>query len=435
MQAVLTPRHDPKTPLHICIIGMIQPGGMAGGIEQAVYGTVGALGRLVDGDERYTVVVEPNAADWLDAVLGPNTRVTAYPRPAWRIRARQLFGLNTRFRPYTEKAYHLLTMTRFRMGNHVPSDASPDPFLESLGGDVFHFPYQWLVPTSKPSLFNPQDLQHLHHPEFFEKQYIEHRQARFTEWCATCSLLEVPSTSTKNDLVKLMGIEQQKVALVPKGPPTAFESSPIADPRQLLSRLKIPEEFMLFPATPSPHKNHIRLFEALASLRDNGNLRLNLVCTGGKNSYWPVLQKRIQELDLAEQVYFVNYIPTSQLKALYQMAEFTVFPTLFEGGGFPLLEAFYEGSPIACSDIPVLAEQAGTAALFFDPLSVSSIAEALRHIHFDPDLRSSLRERGFAVARHYTWDRTARTYRALYRTLASAPLTDEDRQLLQAALS
>jgi glycosyltransferase involved in cell wall biosynthesis len=324
---------------------------------------------------------------------------------------------------------------RSKIGPAALQTATYDPFLESQGVRVMHFPYQWYCATSMPSIFNPQDVQQFYHPEFFSKAEMRFRTSHYQKWCDACTLIDVPSAATKQDLIRFMGIAPGKVAVVPKASPLVFVASGIADLNATRKALHLPAQFMLFPAQTWPHKNHARLFEALAQLRDRENLRLHLVCTGRRNEHWSHLAAKVRELDLSSQVQFLDYVPAAQLKALYHLAEFTVFPTLFEGGGLPLLEAFCEGSPLACSAIPVLVEQTGDAALLFDPLSVEGIAAALRQLHADPQLRATLRERGLVVAQHYTWERTARTYRALYRKLGSSPLTDEDHALIRTAMT
>jgi glycosyltransferase involved in cell wall biosynthesis len=107
---------------------------------------------------------------------------------------------------------------------------------------------------------------------------------------------------------------------------------------------------------------------------------------------------------------------------------------LFEGAGIPLLDAFYEGLPATCSDIPPFREYAADAALFFDPDSVDSIAAALQRMSADSDLRSHLRRRGETRKRLFTWQRTAEMYRAVYRLVGQVPLTEHDKILLRSAL-
>jgi len=129
-------------------------------------------------------------------------------------------------------------------------------------------------------------------------------------------------------------------------------------------------------------------------------------------------------------VRFLDFVSSSELRALYHLAQFVVFPSLFEGGGFPVLEAFREETPIACSAVTSLPEYGGDAILLFDPTSVESIAQAIHRMTMDVQLRTKLRQRGAARISSFTWERTAKMYRALYRKVAGHPLTDEERHSL-----
>lgn len=107
-----------------------------------------------------------------------------------------------------------------------------------------------------------------------------------------------------------------------------------------------------------------------------------------------------------------------------------VFPTLFEGWGMPISEAFLAGAPVACSSVTSLPEQAGDAALAFDPLRPEEIADAIIRLWTDEALRSTLVGRGRARVARFGWERTARIFRAHYRRVANRPLTSEDRELI-----
>jgi alpha-1,3-rhamnosyl/mannosyltransferase len=108
------------------------------------------------------------------------------------------------------------------------------------------------------------------------------------------------------------------------------------------------------------------------------------------------------------------------MRALYRSAHFLVFPTLFEGWGFPLFEAFESGLPVACSHATCLPELARDAALLFDPQDPSEIASAIDRISSDVGFRSSLVEKGRRRAQLFTWENSAREHRALYRKISGA---------------
>jgi glycosyltransferase involved in cell wall biosynthesis len=126
----------------------------------------------------------------------------------------------------------------------------------------------------------------------------------------------------------------------------------------------------------------------------------------------------------------LGFVDHDVVRTLYRLSEFVVLPSYFEGGGFLPLEAWHEGTPIACSNVTSLPEKVGDAALLFDPYSVDEIADALYRMHKDAELRDSLREKGHQRLKEFTWYDTGVAYRALYRKVAGLPLNKEDRRAL-----
>jgi glycosyltransferase involved in cell wall biosynthesis len=177
----------------------------------------------------------------------------------------------------------------------------------------------------------------------------------------------------------------------------------------------------------------LQLLEALALLRARDNLIVNLICTGAQNEFYRVVAQRVRALQLETQVRFLGFVEPAELRTLYHLAQFVIHPSLFEGGGLPILEAFNEGAPVACANTTSLPEYAGDAALYFDSTSVENIADAAKQMITDAALRASLRERGHARVQSFTWERTARMYRALYRKIAGQELSADDHALLEQA--
>jgi glycosyltransferase involved in cell wall biosynthesis len=109
-----------------------------------------------------------------------------------------------------------------------------------------------------------------------------------------------------------------------------------------------------------------------------------------------------------------------------------IIPSLFEAASAPLWEAWLAGKPAACSNVTSLPEQAGDAALIFNPTSVDAVADALAQLWTSPNLRSTLARRGAQRVGAFTWDRTARTFRAHYRRISGVPVSAEDADLMAA---
>jgi glycosyltransferase involved in cell wall biosynthesis len=201
--------------------------------------------------------------------------------------------------------------------------------------------------------------------------------------------------------------------------------------------LELPDHYIFYPALTWPHKNHVRLVEAIANLRDHFGLKVNAVFTGVTSQFTDQrqeglrnLRECISRLGLEEQVQILGYLPERQLREVCRMSLALVVPTLFEAASGPVFEGWQEGLPVACSTVTSLPEQVGDAALLFDPESVPGIADAVRRLYEDEALRTELSARGRKRLAQFSWERTARAYRAVYRRAAQLPLAHEDRALL-----
>jgi glycosyltransferase involved in cell wall biosynthesis len=418
----------------ILIEAEVQPGS-EGGIEHVLVGLVGALGRLDDGDEEYVVVGPEHHSDWLAPYLGPNQRLTAHwrPRSRWESQ-KQLLG------PARRPAGALWRRAR-RLAGGSPHPTSPtlqtsDGFYESLGGDVLHITYPLHVfGTRMRSVLSMYDLQHRHHPEFFSPAHLAWRETVYPAAFAQARATVADSSCVKDDIVQQYATPCEQVFVAHLGSVTetygTVSDDELAAVRQ---KFRLPPTFMLYPALTYEHKNHLRLLEAIAELRRN-DLEVHLVCTGQQKLFWPTIRRRVCELRLQDQVQFLGYVGSRELRALYHLAQFMIFPSLFEGAGLPLLEAFREGTPVGCSDISALREYGGAAAAFFDPHSVESIAQTVRSLSADAEQRERLRSAAARRIHLFSWDRTARVYRAVYRKVAGHRLSEEDEWLLRGSLA
>jgi glycosyltransferase involved in cell wall biosynthesis len=398
----------------------------SGGVRQAVITLVRSLGTLDDGGELYTIVVSNREQfDWLEPFIGVNQRLVMKPQSE----VRDGNAIKRSLRP-------LVRYLRRVLGNNSkqwPEVPVSDGFFEKLGCDVVHMPTQDFFLCALPTVYNPHDLQHLHYPQFFSASAIAWRETIYPAGCHFAHTVVVGSRWIKDDVVRNYRIDPSKVQIVPEGAPTEFSSEPSPDClTSVKTKYQLEQPFAFYPAVTWPHKNHILLLEALAHLRDRHGERIRLVCTGShSDGFWPVIQRRIEELRLSSQVAFLGVVPDSDLRAMYRLAEFLVQPTLFEASSLPIFEAWLEGTPVACSDVTALPDQVMDAALLFDPNDVGSIANAISKLARDPELRQELRTCGYRRLKDFDSERrTARAYRAIYRRAARFHLTEEDRWLL-----
>lgn len=395
-----------------------------GGVEQVIIGLAYGLSAL-EGAEEYLFLAYDDQVSWLEPFVSGPARIITTKRPLKNRLARRFPALAELRR-------------RSKVGTAVDTPPPPVPMSNGIAenhrADVVHFPRQDGFITSIPSIFQPHDLQHVHYPEFFSEAERRQRDLWYRTLSNQASVVAVTSEWGKRDLVVNLELPPDKVAVIPLAPALAAYGSPLAEPErtELLAGMGVSgEPFAFYPAQTWPHKNHIRLIRALRTLRDRGVIA-KLVCSGAPNGHLEEVLRVVRELEMGDNVRFVGYVSPRELQALYAGARCMVMPTLFEAaGGFgPIAEAFLAGVPVACSNATSLPEQVGDAAVVFDPLDEEAIARAIERIWSDSGLRAELTLQGKENISRFSWDRTARTFRAHYRRLAARQLSAEDELLL-----
>jgi glycosyltransferase involved in cell wall biosynthesis len=419
-----------KKKLRIAINAQIPSGSGTGGIE-TVLRVLTALGRL-DGDEEYVFIGHWSDADWLQPLLSERQTIVRAPNPKplpKPNRTETLRRLMGPLRPLAHGIKRFIVPPPPEVNINIPSS---DGFYENLNCDVIHFPYQDYVYCRVPTVYNPHDLQHLHYPEFFAAEEIQRRKIVYPAACRAAHTVVVASQFVKQDVMQRYGISVNKIQVVPWSPPeAALNEFTEQDVISLFEKYKCPlGSFILYPAMTWEHKNHIRLFEAVHLLRERNGLKVNVICTGHKNAFYPTIEQRLNELKLEEQVKFTGVVTSEELSLLYRQAQFVIVPTLFEAASAPLFEAWQHGVAVACSSVTSLPEQAASAALFFNPFSIEEIADAIKTMTSDETLRAEFRSRGFRRLQNFDMQRTAKAYRAVYRKAAGVALDDEDLHLL-----
>jgi glycosyltransferase involved in cell wall biosynthesis len=398
--------------------------GATGGVEQFVIGLAAGLSQLDHGDEEYLFLTYDDAADWLAPHMGGACRFLPVgpppPTPTWR----QIAGRVQLVRRMRDE--WIPPVGPFRPRIHRSSG-----LIERAGIEVMHLTCQSGFLTAVPSIYHPHDLQHLHLPAYFARRERVVRDVTYRSLCKGATMVAVASEWVRRDLIAHYGIDADKIYVIPLASPVQTYQEPSgSDAERLRSSFHLPDDFLLYPAQTWPHKNHLALLRALHILRSRHGLDVPLVCTGQTTPHLRTIRAHADQLDLSDHVTFTGFVSPTELVCLYRLCRAVVVPTLFEAGSFPVLEAFTLGAPVACSNVTSLPEQAGDAALLFDPRAPEEIAEAIRRLWTDPRLRSRLIARGRARISARTWRATAQTFRAHYRRIAGRELLEEDRELV-----
>lgn len=238
------------------------------------------------------------------------------------------------------------------------------------------------------------------------------------QWAAQSSRLIVTvSESAKRDIVRSVGVPERKVRVVHEGIDDTFKVvSDLQLLRSVRTQYRLPDRFILAVGTLEPRKNLPALIQAYRTIRRSSSTQLGLVIAGRTGWKATTLQ---QEAD-GDDVTFTGFVPQQHLVALYNLAEMFVLPSLYEGFGFPPLEAMACGCPVIVSNRGSLPEVVGDAAILIDPEREESIAAAIRMLEGNHSLRVSLIGRGFERIKSFSWKSTAKHTEALYKQVVSA---------------
>lgn len=219
------------------------------------------------------------------------------------------------------------------------------------------------------------------------------------------------SEATKRDLIQAYGIPPRRITVVYPGPDESLRR--VEDPgaiARVRDHYGISGDYILYLGTLHPRKNLVRLVEAFALVRKRSGPRAvdsRLVLAGRKGWLYEPLFRRVAALGLEDDVVFTGYLPQAHVAPLLSGARIFAFPSLYEGFGFPVLEAMACGTPVICADSSSLPEVVGDAALLVDPDDVEAWAEALCRLLTDVELRQSLIQRGYHRLHRFSWARAA----------------------------
>lgn len=215
-----------------------------------------------------------------------------------------------------------------------------------------------------------------------------------------CLLLPM-SRSTQEDLAETLKVASARMRVIPAVIPLLFKPAAPQDSEWFRMRYGLPRQFWLFVAHWYPHKNHMRLIEAYAALKADGFTPWPLVLRGDGVEQAPAVQRALEEYRMRDSVVFLPRIERHEMPLLFSAASALVFPSYYEGGGIPALEALACGCPSCVSDIPAMREFVGDAAKYFDPFSVNTMANAIRTFQQNAGERELCRRRGLEqVAEH-----------------------------------
>ncbi len=219
-------------------------------------------------------------------------------------------------------------------------------------------------------------------------------------------------------MTRLWGLSPDEIHVVPEAPAPEFR--PLGDTgllEEARRRYGLSQRFILYVGTIEPRKNLTRLLRAFAGMRRKRLFTHQLVLAGSLGWGFKEVIESVDDLGLNDSVRLLGYVPFADLPALYNLSEFFVFPSIYEGFGLPVVEAMASGTPVISSRESSLNEVGGGAVEFIDPLEVESIEQALVRLATDEELRRNLASEGPARAGRFSWQKAAQATLGVYRSV------------------
>lgn len=228
------------------------------------------------------------------------------------------------------------------------------------------------------------------------------------------------SESTRQDAIRLAGVPPAKIHTALLGVTPDFR--PEHDPAALQAvriKYQLPERYLLYVGLLEPRKNLPALLQAFANLPAQ-EPAVKLVLVGRKGWMYTQTLQLVHSLGLGERVHFTGYVDQVDLPRVYNLAEIAVYPSLYEGFGFPVLEAMACGTPVITSNVSSLPELAGGAGVLVPAGDVPALATAIAHLLSDPSERQRRSVLGLERAAQFTWERTAAQTMKVYTQVLDA---------------
>jgi glycosyltransferase involved in cell wall biosynthesis len=287
-------------------------------------------------------------------------------------------------------------------------------WMRLAGCDVF-FGANYFLPrlhgaAARRRVVTVHDLTYKRFPELLQKETLENLERQMQREMARADAVICVSASTRRDLLSFYQIDPSRVIAIHSG------IEPLVAGPDL--QLPLPKRYILFVSTVEPRKNLALLLDAYERLRKSGSYEGSLVIVGRIGWKSAALVERIDRSKWRNDIVRLDYVNPGTLGHVYDRAEMFVFPSIYEGFGFPLLEAMSHGVPSIAARASSLPEIGGEACLYVSPDDANELAAAIRKLADSPELRADLVARGRERVKQFRWEESGRRTADLLRQVA-----------------
>jgi glycosyltransferase involved in cell wall biosynthesis len=359
------------------------------GVGQYIHALTEALVHLAPQDDFTIYCTRQNVANY--SLAAPNLQA-------------QVWGL-----PESARSLRLLYQLAFLPGE-----------LKAAGFQLFHGMSNFLPPRKVcPYIVTIHDLSYYVDPQRCPPVRRRYWYAMTARTIELADIIIADSENTRRDIAHYFPAAAQKVRVVYIAAHSRYRPLDVTRSNATISHapLSATSPYILYVGTLEPGKNVQRVIQAFDAIaKDFPNHQLLLA--GDRGWLYEGIFAAAEAANASNRIRFLGHLPDEQIVELYNFCDLFVYPSLYEGFGLPPLEAMACGAPVVTSNTSSIPEVVGDAAIQVNPLSTDEIADAMRTVLRNPQHAAELRERGFARAAHFSFDRTAREVLELYRTIA-----------------
>ena len=286
--------------------------------------------------------------------------------------------------------------------------------------DLLHCPLN-VIPMAAacPTVLTIHDLAFLRYPRLFPRFKQRYLQL-FTRMSArNANAVMTVSASTRDDVVEMFGVPRDRVHVVYHAADADFCLRSQDECNTFRASKGLTTRYILYVGTLEPRKNVDVLIRAFGKVLREEGLQHKLVLIGGKGWMTQAIQQAIEDAGIGDRVLMPGYVAREELPLWYSSADLFVYPSTYEGFGYPALEAMASGTPVIASNTSSLPEVVGDAGMLVAPREVSRLATAMAGILTDSELADKLRSRGLKQAIKFNWVDSVHTCLDIYQSLGS----------------
>ncbi len=280
--------------------------------------------------------------------------------------------------------------------------------LKKIKPDLFLSTDGWVPLKAKCDVVNViHDLNFEHFPEFIKPKTRNYYNKYFHQFAKKSTRIATVSNYTKDDINKLYSIPLDIIDVVYNGSNSCYKPLDDIQKENIKKEYTNGNDYFLFVGTIHKRKNLDNIFRAFDKFKKENNNNIKFVVVGNKKWWAGDIEDSYNNMEFKDDVIFLGRLDEEELAKIYASSIALVYASLFEGFGIPIIEAFNAETAVITSNVTSMPEVAGDAALLVNPLDVDEIANSLKSLAYNKELRDSLIEKGKIRKLLFSWDKTA----------------------------